>query len=101
MALRAFPFHIIVNDDFALVATALAVVRLSIKFSVLNIVIDETKDGDSTILTIHAHAEDIGKIIGKSGRIIKALRDIIKLMATKEQTYVDVVIAEPEKPIAE
>ncbi len=63
-----------------------------------DIVVDDTKDGDSTVLTIHAHAEDIGKIIGKSGRIIKALRDIIKLMATKEQTYVDVVIAEPEQP---
>lgn len=60
--------------------------------------ITDAKDGDSTILTISAHQEDIGKIIGKSGRIIKALRDIIKLMATKEQTYVDIVIAEPERP---
>lgn len=66
-----------------------------------DILVDDAKDGDSTILTIHANSEDIGKIIGKSGRIIKALRDIIKLMATKEQTYVDVVIAEPEKPITE
>lgn len=66
-----------------------------------DIVVDESKDGDSAILTIHAHQEDIGKIIGKSGRIIKALRDIIKLMATKDQTYVDVVIAEPEKPVTE
>lgn len=61
--------------------------------------ISESQDGDSTILTINANQEDIGKIIGKSGRIIKALRDIIKLMATKQQTYVDVVIAEPEKPV--
>ena len=66
-----------------------------------DIIVDDVKDGDSTVLTIHANAEDIGKIIGKSGRIIKALRDIIKLMATKEQTYVDVVIAEPEKPVTE
>lgn len=63
-----------------------------------DVVITDTKDGDSTILTINANQEDIGKIIGKSGRIIKALRDIIKLMATKEQTYVDIVIAEPERP---
>ncbi len=61
--------------------------------------ISDSQDGDSTILTINANQEDIGKIIGKSGRIIKALRDIIKLMATKQQTYVDVVIAEPEKPV--
>lgn len=59
-----------------------------------DIVVDEVADADKTILTIHAHQEDLGKIIGKSGRIIKALRDLIKLMATKQHMYVDVVIAE-------
>ena len=38
--------------------------------------------------------EDMGKIIGKSGRIIRALRYLIKLMAVKQGVYVDVVIAE-------
>lgn len=59
-----------------------------------DVVVDEAADSDKTILTIHAHQEDLGKIIGKSGRIIKALRDLIKLMATKQHTYVDVLIAE-------
>ena len=59
-----------------------------------DVVIDETLDSDRTILTIHAHQEDLGKIIGKSGRIIKALRDLIKLMATKQHTYVDIMLAE-------
>lgn len=45
-------------------------------------------------LTVHVHPEDMGKIIGKSGRIIKALRDLIKLIATKHGVYVDVVLAE-------
>ena len=54
----------------------------------------ESNDNSKLILTIHANQEDLGKIIGKSGRIIKALRDLIKLMATKENVYVDVVIAE-------
>ena len=58
------------------------------------IVVDEEADQDKTILTIHAHQEDLGKIIGKSGRIIKALRDLIKLMATKQHTYVDILITE-------
>lgn len=62
--------------------------------------VEETQDGDNSklILTIHANPEDLGKIIGKSGRIIKALRDLIKLMATKQNTYVDIVIAE-ETPV--
>ncbi len=56
--------------------------------------VDEQKDGDKTIFTIHVHEGDMGKIIGKSGRIIRAIRDLVKLMAAKQGIYVDVVIAE-------
>jgi hypothetical protein len=56
--------------------------------------VEEQNDDSKIILTIHANQEDIGKIIGKSGRIIKALRDLIKLMATKQNSYVDIVIEE-------
>lgn len=59
-----------------------------------DVVVDEDTSDDKTTLTIHAHADDLGKIIGKSGRIIRALRDLMKLMAAKQGVYVDVVIAE-------
>lgn len=59
-----------------------------------DIKIDEATDNDRTVLTIHANAEDMGKIIGKSGRIIRAIRDLVKLMAAKQGSYVDVVVAE-------
>lgn len=56
--------------------------------------VEEKNDESKIILTIHANQEDIGKIIGKSGRIIKALRDLIKLMAAKQNSYVDIVLEE-------
>lgn len=56
--------------------------------------IEERAEGDATILIIHTHPEDIGKVIGKSGRIIRALRDLIKVLAAKANTFVDVEIAE-------
>lgn len=56
--------------------------------------VEEVQEENRTILVIHAHKDDMGKIIGKKGRIITALRDIIKLMATKENVYVDVEVAE-------
>jgi uncharacterized protein len=59
-----------------------------------DIVVDESVVETKTLLTIHANSEDIGKIIGKQGRIIRALRDLIKLIAAKHMVYVDVVIAE-------
>ncbi|OGG30583.1 hypothetical protein A3A63_01920 [Candidatus Gottesmanbacteria bacterium RIFCSPLOWO2_01_FULL_46_9] len=61
--------------------------------------IEELNEQSKRILTIHAHPEDLGKIIGKSGRIIKALRDLIKLMATKENSYVDIVLAEEDSKV--
>jgi uncharacterized protein len=44
------------------------------------------------ILEIVANHEDYGKIIGKSGRIIKAIRDIMKIVAVKMHAYIDIVI---------
>jgi uncharacterized protein len=61
-----------------------------------DIVVDEAVTEDRTTLTIHANQEDLGKIIGKSGRIIRSIRDLIKLMAAKQNLYVDVVIAEEQ-----
>jgi predicted RNA-binding protein YlqC (UPF0109 family) len=59
-----------------------------------DVVIDETTDENRTILTIHAHEEDMGKIIGKSGRIIRAIRDFMKIIATKKNLYVEVGLSE-------
>jgi predicted RNA-binding protein YlqC (UPF0109 family) len=56
--------------------------------------VDEDVSEDKTTLTIHVNSEDMGKVIGKSGRIIRAIRDLIKLMAAKQGLYVDVVVAE-------
>ncbi|MBI4064786.1 KH domain-containing protein [Candidatus Gottesmanbacteria bacterium] len=59
-----------------------------------DIIIDELKEENRTVFTIHVNHEDMGKIIGKSGRVIKAIRDVIKILASKQNTYVDVVLAE-------
>jgi uncharacterized protein len=59
-----------------------------------SLTIDETDNEGKIILTIHAAEGDMGRIIGKHGRIIKAIRDVIKMMAIKQNKYVDVMIAE-------
>lgn len=62
-----------------------------------DVIIDERMDGDATILVIHVHAEDIGKVIGKSGRIIRAIRDLMKVIAAKRNIYIDVEISEDDR----
>ncbi len=45
----------------------------------------EVVEGEkSIILQLFVHPDDVGKVIGKQGRIAKALRTVIKASATKE-----------------
>lgn len=60
------------------------------------IVIEESQEEGKTVLVLHVHPDDMGKIIGKNGRIIKAVRDVMKILAAKRNMYIDVVLAENE-----
>lgn len=56
--------------------------------------IEENVTGETAVnFTIHANGEDIGKIIGKEGKIIQALRNLLKVLAVKEnkQVHLEVV----------
>lgn len=61
-----------------------------------DIEIEEVGEGDRTVYVIHANPEDMGKIIGKKGRIIMAIRDLIKIIATKHKVFADIEIAESQ-----
>lgn len=53
----------------------------------------ETVEEDSRIvLKLHVAQEDMGRVIGKQGRIAKAIRTIIKSAATRENKRVNVDI---------
>lgn len=56
-------------------------------------VVEEQREG-RTVLRLTINQEDMGKVIGKSGRIIRAIRDLIKLLATKRGVYADVELVE-------
>ena len=60
------------------------------------VVVDETieTDGEKETIIIHltVTADDMGKVIGKQGRIAKAIRSVVKAASSKENQKVDVEI---------
>ena len=50
------------------------------------------EDNNTIIYKLHVAPEDMGKIIGKQGRIAKALRTVVKAAATRENKKVMVEI---------
>ena len=53
----------------------------------------QVEDG-ITVINIYAEKEEIGKIIGKQGRIAKAIRTIVKAGSGKDSRKVSVEIIE-------
>ena len=69
-------------------------ILLSITGSTQCSVEERTEDNDHINLVINAPQEIIGLIIGKGGKTIKAIRNLIKVRATLEKKGVSISIAE-------
>ena len=57
------------------------------------VVVTERQEGKTTVLEVRVADGDIGKVIGKQGRIAKAIRSVVKAAATKDnkRVVVDIV----------
>ena len=56
------------------------------------VVVTETESEKGTILELRVAQSDMGKVIGKQGRIAKAIRSVVKAAASKEDKKVIVEI---------
>ena len=57
------------------------------------VVVTERQEGKTTVLAVRVADGDMGKVIGKQGRIAKAIRSVVKAAATKDnkRVVVDIV----------
>jgi predicted RNA-binding protein YlqC (UPF0109 family) len=58
--------------------------------------INRTVDEMGVLLTLDVHAEDMGKIIGRSGNTAKAIRTLLRVVGMKHDARVNLKINEPE-----
>ena len=57
------------------------------------VVITEKNEGKAIVIEVKVADSDMGKVIGKQGRIAKAIRAVVKAAAAKEDKKVIVDIA--------
>ena len=57
-----------------------------------DVVVNEIEGSQSVIIELKVHPEDMGKVIGKQGRIAKAKRTVVKAAAIKDNKRVVVEI---------
>lgn len=55
------------------------------------VVVTEKKDGKNIVIELHVAQSDMGKVIGKQGRIAKAIRAVVKAASTKEHVDVEII----------
>ena len=56
--------------------------------------ITEENVQDTTVIKVKVASEDMGRIIGKEGRIIKSIREIVRAYSAKEHKKVSIDIVE-------
>lgn len=57
--------------------------------------VNRTVDEMGVLLTLDVHAEDMGKIIGRSGNTAKAIRTLLRVVGMKNEARVNLKINEP------
>ncbi|MCD7738793.1 MAG: KH domain-containing protein [Lachnospiraceae bacterium] len=56
------------------------------------VVVTEERNGNQVTVELHVAPSDMGKVIGKQGRIAKAIRSVVNAASNKEHLTVDVEI---------
>ena len=56
--------------------------------------VEEEQDGDRVVIRLYVADGDMGKVIGKEGRIANAMRNLLKVAAARQGTRVSLEIGD-------
>lgn len=57
-----------------------------------DVVIDEEEDNGNINFTITVNKEDMGKVIGKGGKVIRSIRNVLKIPAIKQNKRINITL---------
>ena len=60
--------------------------------SAIQVTVDEPKEDGTVVYHLHVAPDDMGRVIGKQGRIAKAMRTVMRAAATRQDAKVAVEI---------
>jgi len=60
--------------------------------------VDRMVNDRGVLLTVDVAPEDLGTIIGKQGRNIDALRQMVRIIGMKNKAFVSVKLNQPDRP---
>ena len=58
--------------------------------------VEEEERDDALVLVLHVAPDDVGKVIGRQGRIARALRTLVRAGSARDGRRVLVEIADPD-----
>ena len=57
-----------------------------------DVVVTEEQSEGGVLLKLQVNQEDMGRVIGKQGRVVQAMRTLIRVIAAKAGTRVELVV---------
>jgi len=61
------------------------------------VIVTQKNDGNDILIELRVASSDMGRVIGKQGRIAKAIRTVVKAASSKENVKVDVEIVSADQ----
>jgi len=59
------------------------------------VVVDEMRHGGRVTLELHVAKDDMGRVIGKGGRVANAIRTLLRVAAERDGSQVTLDVVEP------
>lgn len=60
-----------------------------------NISVDQIEDDRGVLISVRVHEDDMGKLIGKNGQTVSAIRLLVKAMGARNGHKINLKVLEP------